>query len=103
MLDNVGVEPQIKRIGKYKSAGDQLLRRESSEPQREQLTALLDNIYTHWLDTVAAARGKSRDDVVALLDSNAAYDPQRLLDGGWVDGLKYEDEVIAELREVCVD
>lgn len=27
VLDKVGVEPQVKRIGKYKSAGDQLLRR----------------------------------------------------------------------------
>ena len=44
---------QVKRIGKYKSAGDQLLRRDMSEPQREQLTALLDDIYDNFLSTVA--------------------------------------------------
>ena len=43
VLEKVGVEPQVKRIGKYKSAGDQLLRRDMSEPQREQLTALLED------------------------------------------------------------
>ena len=30
VLDKVGVEPQVRRIGKYKSAGDQLLRSDMS-------------------------------------------------------------------------
>lgn len=37
VLDKVGVEPQIERIGKFKSAGDQLLRSTMSTAQREQL------------------------------------------------------------------
>lgn len=55
----MGVEPEIKRIGDYKSAGDQLLRRDMSEAQREQLGALLDDIHDEWVATVAAARGKT--------------------------------------------
>lgn len=47
---------QVKRIGKYKSAGDQLLRRDMSEAQREQLSALLDDIYGTFLSTVAKVR-----------------------------------------------
>jgi hypothetical protein len=35
VLEKVGVEPQIQRIGKYKSAGDQLNRESMSEAQRE--------------------------------------------------------------------
>lgn len=38
-------QPEVRRIGVYKSAGDQLLRTDMSEAQREQLTALLDDIY----------------------------------------------------------
>lgn len=57
----MGVEPQVRRIGEYKSAGDQLLRRDMSEAQRRQLSELLDDIYTHWVDTVAAARGKTQE------------------------------------------
>lgn len=38
------------------------------EPQREQLSALLDNIYTEFAQTVAAARGKTEADVAAMLD-----------------------------------
>ncbi len=47
------------RIGKYKSAGDQLLRRDMSEPQAEQLGALLDTIFRGFTSTIAAARGKT--------------------------------------------
>lgn len=61
VLDKVGVEPQVQRIGAYKSAGDQLLRRDMSEAQREQLGELLDDIYESFLDTVAEARGKTRE------------------------------------------
>lgn len=61
VLDKVGVEPQVQRIGAYKSAGDQLLRRDMSEAQREQLGELLDDIYEHFLDTLAQARGKTRE------------------------------------------
>lgn len=57
----MGVEPQVQRIGAYKSAGDQLLRRDMSDAQREQLGELLDDIYEDFLTTVAEARGKSRE------------------------------------------
>ncbi|KAF6255484.1 peptidase family S49-domain-containing protein [Scenedesmus sp. NREL 46B-D3] len=98
VLDKVGVEPQVQRIGAYKSAGDQLLRRDMSEAQREQLGELLDDIYEHFLDTVAEARGKTREEVAGLLD-RGVYDNEVLLAEGWVDSLKYEDEVIADLKK----
>ncbi|KAI8476080.1 MAG: peptidase family S49-domain-containing protein [Monoraphidium minutum] len=98
VLDKVGVEPQVKRIGAYKSAGDQLLRKDMSPEQREQLDALLENIYTTWVADVARARGKSEAEVVALLDQGV-YDMKLLAEGGWIDGLRYEDEIIADLKK----
>lgn len=38
------------------------------EPQREQLSALLDNIYNEFVATVSAARGKTEAEVGAMLD-----------------------------------
>ncbi|KAH1246609.1 Serine protease SPPA, chloroplastic [Glycine max] len=61
--ENIGIEPQVERIGKYKSAGDQLARRTMSEENCEMLTTLLDNIYTNWLDKVSSAKGKTREDI----------------------------------------
>lgn len=69
-MDNIGIEPQVERIGKYKSAGDQLARRTMSEENCEMLTALLDNIYTNWLDKVSSSKGTFEFDV--LVDSWAS-------------------------------
>lgn len=57
VLDKVGIEPQVLRIGKYKSAGEQLTCRKMSEETCEMLFALLDNIYGDWLDKVSSAQG----------------------------------------------
>lgn len=65
VLDNIGIEPQFERIGKYKSAGDLLTRRTMSEETSEMLNALLDNIYTNWLDKVSSSRGAFAFDVVS--------------------------------------
>lgn len=57
---------QVKRIGKFKSAGDQLLRKDMSEPQREQLSALLDGLYDYFLSHVAKACSCSQECVIRL-------------------------------------
>lgn len=53
----MGIEPQVQRIGKYKSAGDQLSRKNISEENYEMLSVLLDNIYANWLDGVSDSTG----------------------------------------------
>ena len=63
MFEKAGIEPQVKRLGKYKSAGDQLSRKDMSEPQREQLSALLDDIYGTFKDSVAASVEKTLEEV----------------------------------------
>ena len=48
----------------YKSAGDQLLRRDMSAAQREQLSALLEGIYESFVTDVAESRGRTRQEVL---------------------------------------
>ncbi|KAL3146137.1 hypothetical protein ABBQ38_015479 [Trebouxia sp. C0009 RCD-2024] len=98
VLEKVGVEPQVKRIGKYKSAGDQLLLRDMSEPQREQLTALLEDIYEGFTTTIAHDRKKTVEEVEAMLNEGI-FDMQKYVDGGWITGLRYEDEVMDDLKK----
>lgn len=63
VLEKAGVEPQVRRFGKYKSAGDQLNRKDMAEPQREQLTALLEDIFGTFTKGVAASVGKTPEEV----------------------------------------
>lgn len=97
-LEKVGVEPEVRRIGKYKSAGDQLLREDMSEAQREQLNALLDDMYETWVHDVSASLGKSREEVEALLDEGV-YDMRVYKERGFVTDLLYECELEELLKQ----
>ncbi|KAK1268512.1 hypothetical protein QJS04_geneDACA006755 [Acorus gramineus] len=98
VFEKVGIEPQIQRIGKYKSAGDQLSRKNISEENREMLTSLLDNIYGNWVDTVSATQGKKREEIEEFLNSGV-YQIERLKEEGWLTNLQYDDEVISMMKE----
>ncbi|KAK7354355.1 hypothetical protein VNO80_19815 [Phaseolus coccineus] len=98
ILDNIGIEPQVERIGKYKSAGDQLARRTMSEENCEMLTALLDNIYTNWLDKVSSSNGKSREDIEKLINEGV-YRVDKLKEEGLISNIIYDDEIITMLKE----
>ncbi|KAL0396158.1 UNVERIFIED_CONTAM: Serine protease SPPA, chloroplastic [Sesamum calycinum] len=78
VLEKIGVEPQVQRIGKYKSAGDQLARKNISDENREMLTALLDNIYANWVEKISLEKG--------------VYEVERLKEDGWITDIKYDDE-----------
>lgn len=94
IFENLGIEPQIKRIGNYKSAGDQFLRSNMSEYQREQLTELLDTNFVAFKKMVSENTGRSAEDVAGLLES-PPLTPDAFHEQGWVTGLNYYDEVEA--------
>lgn len=98
VLEKVGIEPQVQRIGKYKSAGDQLTRKSISNENREMLTTLLDNIYANWVDTISLAKGKKKEDVENFINEGV-YMVERLKEEGWITDIKYDDEVISMLKE----
>ncbi|XP_062222122.1 serine protease SPPA, chloroplastic isoform X2 [Phragmites australis] len=98
VLEKVGVEPEIQRIGRYKSAGDQLARRSMSNEVREMLATLLDNIYGNWLDTVSSTHGKKKEEIEEFINSGV-YQVARLKKEGWITDLLYDDEVMTMLKE----
>ncbi|KAK8507050.1 hypothetical protein V6N13_069843 [Hibiscus sabdariffa] len=98
VFEKIGIEPQVERIGKYKSAGDQLTRKSMSEENCEMLTALLDNIYGNWLDVVSSSKGKKREDVENFINEGV-YEVERLKEEGFITNIHYDDEVISMLKE----
>ncbi|WVZ73847.1 hypothetical protein U9M48_022105 [Paspalum notatum var. saurae] len=98
VLEKVGIEPEIQRIGKYKSAGDQLARRSMSNEVREMLATLLDNIYGNWLDTISTTHGKKKEEIEEFINSGV-YQVTRLKEEGWITDLLYDDEVMTMLKE----
>ncbi|KAI7736142.1 hypothetical protein M8C21_009733 [Ambrosia artemisiifolia] len=97
VFEKVGVEPLVQRIGKYKSAGDQLIRKNMSEENREAITTLLDNIYRNWVDKISQATGKKQEEIEHFINEGV-YQIKKLKEDGWITDIKYDDEVTSMLR-----
>jgi len=94
MLERAGVEPEVFARGKFKSAGEQLVRDAMSEPQREQLAAGLDTFFDEVVRGIAAGRKLDPAKVRALVDG-APYRAEEAVAAGLIDAAGYEDDVPA--------
>jgi len=96
-MDKLGVEAEILRIGDYKTAAEKYTRSESTEENREQVNALLDNLYTQFVQGIAEGRGLSTDSVMRIID-NGPFTSEEALSYGLVDDLDYSDK---ETEDSC--
>jgi protease IV len=99
VFDRFGIGVQVSRVGKYKSAVEPFTRRDLSPENREQITRLLDDVWTELRDAVAETRGLEPAALQAMIDDGSAFHPQRALERGLVDRLAYRDEIVAELKQ----
>jgi len=96
MLDKLGVEVEPFARKEFKTAAERVTRDSMSEPQREQLQALLDG-HTHaLLEAISERTGKSMEESRALFETGV-FRAQDAIDAGLADGLAYEDELAERL------
>ena len=91
-LDKAGLEPQILSRGAYKSAGETLARDSMSEPQKEQVGAILDQFYEELVAALSEGRKVDLERARAWVDG-APYRGSAATEAGLVDGVAYEDEL----------
>ena len=96
-LDKLGVYPDIYQIGKYKSVGDIFTRKEMSEAHREFINSLLDDLFNRYVEAIAKARGKTPEEVRAIID-NSPYSALKAKEAGLIDSAAYRDELDKEIK-----
>lgn len=99
LLDKLEINPQVFRVGEFKSAVEPFLRENMSDENRLQLQALVNSIYDHMLQVISEARKIDKAKLKDLSDNMSIRNAQNAVDAGLVDRLFYEDEFRAELRE----
>lgn len=93
LLKKVGVEYVVVKAGAYKDVGS--FARTMSPEERKMLQALLDDVYSQFVDAVAEGRGLERKDVLAFAEGRI-YSGQQALTLKMVDELGgFEDAVEA--------
>jgi protease-4 len=91
-LAKVGLAAEVEAVSPYKSAGEMFVRSDISPENREQLDRLLDARFAEILRAIGAGRGKTPDEVRALIDA-APLSAPAARDAGLVDALLYEDQI----------
>jgi protease-4 len=92
MLDKLGVEVEPFARKEYKTAAERVSRDTMSEPQREQIQALLDGHTSALLDALSQRLGIPPAEVRALFETGV-FRAQDAVDANLADGLAYEDEL----------
>lgn len=99
ILDKLGINVQLIRHGKYKSAGEMYVRNASSPENLKQNRELLDAIWGNWTETIASAREMSQDKFNSLIDGLELNFPDDFLENGLVDELVTSDQMKQKLSD----
>ena len=98
-FERVGIEVQVEAFEEYKSAAESLQKGRMSEPQREQLTVLLEDIWTTMVEEIATARALERSQLEAVATTDILPMGKELVEYGFVDRLANAGELIQMLTE----
>ena len=97
MLDQLEIEAQVirGRDNKYKSAVEPFLYDHLSEPNKEQMKALMDGIWGTMVTEISASRGMDRQTLEVAAAELKYVNNENVLNDNVVNGLLHFDEVLA--------
>lgn len=90
--EKTGIKMEVIRHGKYKSAVEPFLSNEMSPENREQLTALLNSIWSSVSADIAKSRKITVDNVNSIAENLSARTAKMAKDQKLIDKIGYEDE-----------
>lgn len=101
-LDRLGVNVQLIRHGKYKSAGEMYIRNSSSKENMEQNEAMVNSIWKSLSTEIAQSREITVEELDAILNNLELNFPSDFLEKGLVDGLLSREELQQKLADLYV-
>ncbi len=99
LLEKLDIKMQIIRHGKFKAASEPLFLDRMSAENREQLNALIGDVWDRMLTGISETRKIGRDELNRIADSLKVETPDDALRYRFVDQLVYKDELIAALKK----
>jgi len=97
-LDKLGIEAQLARAGRFKTAAEPFTRTDMSDDHRAMVNALVDDLYAQVVADIARARGLSEHAVRVAFESGPLL-ARAALERGLVDALAYPDQLDEELAD----
>ncbi|PTX94540.1 signal peptide peptidase SppA [Opitutus sp. ER46] len=98
-FEKYGVNVQVTRVGKYKSAVEPFIRRDMSPENREEIQSLLNDIWGGVLADIAPSRGVKVAQLQATVDREGIIRAETAKANRLVDRVAYRDEIFDDLKE----
>lgn len=102
LLDKLGVNVQLIRHGKYKSAGEPYIRSTPSAEALEQTRAMVNSMWGVIAEEISASRGISVDALNFAIDNLKLASPEDMLAEGLVDGLLSREQLYNKVADLYV-
>ena len=93
MLDKIGIEPEIFRVGKFKSAVEPYTSVESSPESRFQTRKLLDAAITTYVSAVAKKLDTTSEEVNNMLNTPPVDRVNYAVENGLLDAIAFDSEI----------
>ena len=101
LLDKVGVNVQLIRHGKYKSAGEMYIRANASPENREQNQVMISSAWKNISAPVCEAREITPEAFNALVDNLSLVFPEDFLSAGLVDEIMDHESLLEKLSTLA--
>ena len=102
LLDKFGVNVQLIRHGKYKSAGEMYIKNKPSDENMEQNQEMINSIWTNLAEVICESRDITREKLDSLIDNLCLCTPQDFLKYSLVDELLTKEELKEKLASLAV-
>jgi len=100
-LDKYGVDVQVTRVGKYKSAVEPFILTKMSDADREETTNLINDLWGDFLTAVTSSRPITPQAFQQLVDTDGYILPEHALAAHLVDKIAYFGDLLNDLGKVA--
>lgn len=100
-LEKLGIQPEVVKVGKFKSAVEPFIATEMSDANREQMQKYLNSSWGTIVKGISESRHISVDSINSITNKFNVYTPQQFCTYGLFDATMYEDEMLAFLKKKC--
>jgi len=104
MYEKIGVKYEVFKVGTYKSYVEPFIQDKMSDAYREQTSALLNDVWSHWLEQISESRSIPVNTLQTYADMYLGfYEADTILKFGMVDTLIYAAGIENYLKErLCI-
>ena len=101
LLKKIGVEPEVIRVGKFKSAVEPYIQDHMSDANREQVQTYLSSLWGNIIKGISESRNISIEKITRLTNDFQIYPTEEFVKEGFFDGTLYEYEMLGKLNAAC--